>query len=358
MNENSRPLLVQELLDHCIEFLSRPSDLKACALVSRSWVYTAQLHLFRAISITSSSVWRRLKQTLGASSSPHLIRYIHRLNIHSARLSVAEVCNFPFTHVEHVFIHHDRDMDVAIELQQLLSWQSLQRVHIQCEFMEPSDFLDLWEHCAPGIRHLHLDCLQRVYEPFQTIPHPRFTPITLDSLRLTHAECVVDWLMHDLCPFDLSRLKVLSIHSYMDLFHSPKLLPAFQTIEALDFQLLDTHTATTVDLSLFPKLTLVRMWTSSPNPLPMLLHVLATIGPTNCIHKIIISATVPDYDLPELEEKLSGLPMHHAPTVELEMRMDRYKLTVPLLSRLSSLNLLRRANYNAHWFNGFTGMPW
>ncbi|KAJ7133459.1 hypothetical protein C8R44DRAFT_870851 [Mycena epipterygia] len=356
MDKEPRPLVIQELLDHCIGFLGRPSDLKACALASRSWTYAAQLQLFRAISITSSSLWWRLKQTLDAS--PHLIQYIRRLEIYSGRLSVSSISNFPFTRVEHVFIEHGRDlyMDRLIEVRQLLSWQSLRRVHIQCAFMELSDFLHLWDCCAPGIRHLHLDCLQRVHEPFYTIPHPRSTPITLDSLRIKHAECVVDWLMHDLCPFDLSCLKVLSIHNYMDLLRSPKLAPSFRTIQAFDFQLLDMYTTTTVDLSLFPQLGLVRMWSHSPNPLPMLLHVLATIGPTNRIHTIIICATVPQHDLPELDEKLSRLPMHHVPTVELEMRMDRYNATLPLLPQLSSRSLIRRTDYNADWFNSFTGM--
>ncbi|KAJ7746426.1 hypothetical protein B0H14DRAFT_3605951 [Mycena olivaceomarginata] len=85
------PLGISELLNQCIGLLHEsPSDLAACALVSRSWVPAAQSRIFKSLSITAPStaqntrLWSRCQATL--RGSPHLIRYIHSLSVSSTSM--------------------------------------------------------------------------------------------------------------------------------------------------------------------------------------------------------------------------------------------------------------------------------
>ncbi|KAJ7087430.1 hypothetical protein C8R44DRAFT_30651 [Mycena epipterygia] len=55
MPPSGSPLALQELIDYCIDFLfASAANLKACALVSRSWTQPAQMHLFNLIVLGSS----------------------------------------------------------------------------------------------------------------------------------------------------------------------------------------------------------------------------------------------------------------------------------------------------------------
>ncbi|KAJ6565921.1 hypothetical protein DFH09DRAFT_1314703 [Mycena vulgaris] len=358
MDERVRPLTIQELVDLCMGFLDGYSDLTACALVSRAWVDAAQANLFRTIHINWSHSanekrWSQLRQVL--DGSPRLIRYIHRLDIHSARLSddtFSALSQFPFTHIDNISVSHFRDLEMSdcLAFQRLFSLPTLRGVHLECD-----------------IRHLHLQALQRVYEAFVAEPHPPFVRIPLDSLRIEYYdECLSDWLAHDICPFDLTNIKVLSIHTNMNLLCAPVLLPAFGTIEALDFQLVDfvrissssklttpipSKEAETLHLSSLPNLTLVRVVCFSPNPLPIILPVLSTITATARIRTIILATTVPHSDLAALDVALSSLPIPRAPIIELEIHAAPYALAALRLTRLSARNMLRRGDYDPRWFD-------
>ncbi|KAJ7144158.1 hypothetical protein C8R44DRAFT_759548 [Mycena epipterygia] len=66
--EPINPLDIQELLDQGIVLLHNSApDLKACALVSRSWAGAAQRHLFRTISLMVGSwkIWINVRETCG-----------------------------------------------------------------------------------------------------------------------------------------------------------------------------------------------------------------------------------------------------------------------------------------------------
>ncbi|KAJ7478206.1 hypothetical protein FB451DRAFT_1395993 [Mycena latifolia] len=357
MDEGINPLAIQELLDHCIGFLHRPSDLKACALVARAWVDAAQVQLFREVYLTSRSNerrWSLLQETLEAF--PRFIRHIRRLEIYSVQLSgdtFSAICQFPFTHVEHVFVGYPRDLESsgAVQAQQLLSLPTLRRVHLQCEFMDSSAFLCLWDRCSSGIRHLHLEAFQRVYEPIGEMLNKSSPPIFLESLRVAYAQCVGDWISHDLCPFDLSRLKVLSIDDNLDLLRSPKFATSFRTLETLDIQLESDTDSDAIELSSFPSLAILRICCNAPNPLPMVLPILCSITPTSRINKIIFATSFTRGELEELDATLCALPMSHPAVVELEMHPIGYTSAAKSLSQLSSQDLLRRADYNPRWFD-------
>jgi hypothetical protein len=58
---------------------------------------------------------------------------------------------------------------------------------------------------------------------------------------MTSVEGLGDWLTHELCPFDFSSLKVLSVHSNVDLLRWPIFRSALATITALDIKVCDVR---------------------------------------------------------------------------------------------------------------------
>ncbi|KAJ7450500.1 hypothetical protein B0H11DRAFT_2077166 [Mycena galericulata] len=321
-----RPLDIQELVDHTIGYLERYADLTACALVSRSWVDTAQVQLFREIHLdlnrlsANESRWSLLCATL--TLSPRLIRYIQRLYIKSSRMHervFSAICVFPFAHLLDVFVSSERDIVIsdAMSTQSLFSLPTLRRIGLAGEFMEPAVFLNIWARCSRSVRHLHLQALQRVYDEFETIPPLEELPISLESLGIEYTECVADWLVHDHCCFDLSQLKLLSLHTNIHLLRRRPLCISKP-------QLLPHHL-----------------------PCPLILPVLSTIAPTNRIHTISLVASFSDPELGELDAALSGL----APVVELTMGPERYSHAAPFLPLLRATDCLRRVDYDAQWFD-------
>lgn len=93
----SEEMLLPELFDYIIDFLhDDQAALRACALVSRSWVPTSRIHLFHHLGLTGSacnnvcSGWapntgcRRIHGTL--VSSPHLTGYINKLSVNETNI--------------------------------------------------------------------------------------------------------------------------------------------------------------------------------------------------------------------------------------------------------------------------------
>ncbi|KAJ7675203.1 hypothetical protein B0H17DRAFT_1140404 [Mycena rosella] len=250
MEEIPNPLRIQELVHQCIDLLhDSPSDLQACALVSRSWASAAQANLFREVAFEYSSSmrrWSRLRDIL--RRSPHLIRHIHCLHLKalSGYLDSIEafpaICQFPFTHLHYASIvfHHNNgpvSHSVGIAIQQIISLPTLQRVCLRASFKPASSFLQIWEKASASIRHLELSYSgpYGMPEPVPVPSHPPLTSIALDSLRITSLENIKDWLMHPLCPLDISHLKVLSIDE-----NDAEFVPALRTIEVLDFEIVHT----------------------------------------------------------------------------------------------------------------------
>ncbi|KAJ7144345.1 hypothetical protein C8R44DRAFT_143927 [Mycena epipterygia] len=168
MGQPPNPLHIQELLEQCREFLrDSTSDLKACALVSRSWACAAQPPIFRDVYITLSArsknerLLSRLQEALRIS--PHLIRHIRRLEICPSNLSTESfsvIGNLSFKNLTHLAIKMAPELSLpsAIAIQQLLAVATLRRAWISCRFSEPSIFLRVWERCSPSIVHLQLHC--------------------------------------------------------------------------------------------------------------------------------------------------------------------------------------------------------
>ncbi|KAJ6525930.1 hypothetical protein DFH09DRAFT_1188197 [Mycena vulgaris] len=360
----------EELVNHIIDFFhDTPTDLKACALASRAFVYAAQSHIFNELSIahygaTTSDIddlWSRCQETLHAS--PHLIQHIHRLAIHPHTISsdtFSAICNFPFTHLTEVCTStFPLSSPFAIALQQLFSLHTLRFVDLRCYFNNPSSFIQLWDRCAPGIKHLDFTCYQTSTDALRPASQHWPAAILLDSFRIAEIKGIRDWMDHALCPFDFSGLKVLSC-SRPEVLRWPQITPALQTVKALDFTPSSYDDDSMIDLSTFPCLVFLRISIEWPHAWPMALNTLSTIAPLNHIRKIVICGLFANgIAAEELDSRLSSLPMHHSPAFHFEMHPNDYDRLAPTLHRLSSTNMLRRAErHHDDWFQNYTRALW
>ncbi|KAJ7915875.1 hypothetical protein B0H13DRAFT_1999362 [Mycena leptocephala] len=338
------PLDVEELLEHCIAYLHDSyRDLKACTLVSRHWVNAAQY------------IVDTIPRNTGTSQ--HLIRHIRHLDIkhNDSMLCLPKLCSFPFTHLESVLISYAGELSTPVitALQQLLTLPTLFRVKLCCGFSNREDFIQLWDCCSPGIRHLELDCKEPSFNLMPGLPpkiallSPRGThKIALESLSMLSTKTLDYRLMQKPCPFDLSHLKVLRT-GWRASIPWQSFGPAVQSIEVLDIVV--NAGSTTLVLSSFPNLRFLRLflayWVPTSTKLSRIAQLLSSIGPANVIRKITVYTEDMESTLcAEIDSKLSSLPMSHPPIVELEMYLHVYEGVWPYFPRLSSENLLRRTD--------------
>ncbi|KAJ7429724.1 hypothetical protein FB451DRAFT_1382994 [Mycena latifolia] len=363
------PLLIPELADHCIEFLhDSPSALKACALVARSWTYAAQVHLFSVLCIRPTSSrrrWTRLRQIL--RSSPRFIRHIRQLRLDSQALSTetfSEICEFAFTHLEYACIRHPTSVQLVmgVAVRQLFRLPTLTRVKLVANFTEPSSFLQMWEYCCPSIRHVDLFCFDDSLDPVRPVPDRPCTAIMLESLNIRSITYLYNWFGHDLCPFNLSRLKVLSMsprEEYEEIVGLQIFAPALRTIEVLNFSLRASDPG--LDLAALPNLVLLRMGGITRTRMERAVDTLSTIAPPSRVRKIVLhSSSLDEECCGQLEAALTSLPLDPLPTLEMEMDSIRGGPSADNLDqyfpRLSSMNLLRPVDGYHDWFENFGGI--
>jgi hypothetical protein len=261
-----------------------------------------------------------------------------------------KVCNIPFTHLEDVYFHHWHALapQSGVDLQQLLSLSTLRRVHLKCVF--DSTFLSIWDRCSLNVRHVSVGCFDYDFpsSPRRAQPHSG-ARIVLESLQLGGAEADFDWLKQDHSPLDLSRLVVLSV-TEASVLCWPRMMPAFQTLHALDVltsvrfpRLLSDTTLTnfeqdTLDLSLFPNLLFLRIGFDYKQPV---VDTFKTITTSSCIQQIVFSH-IRRYtqSCGQLDSLVADLSMGHLPRVGLEMDIDAYNAYVPYFPRLHAKNLV------------------
>jgi hypothetical protein len=112
-----------ELIHEIIGHLSADVDaetLRACALVSPTWLDSARLRLFKQVTLDSVESWRNLSDLL--ARTPHLASYVHRLVISNDMSALRG------------FLHHsvrdEADPDVRTCLGRQLS--GVQELHLRC----------------------------------------------------------------------------------------------------------------------------------------------------------------------------------------------------------------------------------
>ncbi|KAJ7123281.1 hypothetical protein C8R43DRAFT_43797 [Mycena crocata] len=352
MEGRTSPLRIPELLDHCIDHLhDSPTDLSVCALVSRCWLHPAQSRLFHSVSLINhpqsigETLWVRLHDAL--RTSPHLIRYVHQFRADTTAVShetLSSICHFPFTHLKTAALSAVKEVTPPIaSIQQLLRLHTLQRVALYSYIPDPVAFSQIWESLSPTVKHLDWMCGQHNQEPLSS-RRPGALPIRLESLRLIVATDASNWLTQPGSPFDFSSLRVLSVAG-LQTFGFKHLFSAVPALEVLDFTLTghDIH----VDLSCFPKLSLVRMTRAG-------LDSLSSIGATNRIRKIIFHGFIVDEETcVELDGTLSGLPLGEECTIVLTMKVSEYDRLVPSFQKSSSKMKFRQADPNFAWFEDF-----
>ncbi|KAJ7747176.1 hypothetical protein DFH07DRAFT_1062784 [Mycena maculata] len=346
-------LHIQELLDHCISLQDSKSDLVACALVSRRWVHRAQSLLFEEINpwdIRRSiddhrRRWLQLLPIL--NTCPHLVRYIRRLSVNQKGLSTqifSEICLVRFTHLEDVTV---RTVDLppphAVGMQALLSLPTLLRVDIECSSAN-TRFIQIWCRCSPSIRTIALGCFLYFDDHFDFILPDPPTPLKLESLSLTFADDgVTRWLQHDVCPFDLSRLRVLSFGYCTEIVRSPAFVAALRTIEALEFKIPISQDS--IDFSAFPKLASVRVRIfAGHEPWSKTLESFATIAPS-C--SISIFGFFEEGTCNQLDSVLSQTLLPPS-TVEIHADASNAR-AVAYFPELKSMNMLRLTAYDPDW---------
>ncbi|KAF8209598.1 hypothetical protein K438DRAFT_1811348 [Mycena galopus ATCC 62051] len=362
------PLNVAELVAHCIAHLHSPRDLKACALVSRLWVYPAQSRLFRAPNLTTMSPelpWWLFLDTL--ASSPHLIPFIRRLVVELIPEPIAtlsRICTFQFTHLETVVvILYGAGLPAAAvtALQPLFGLPALRRVKLQCTVSDAGAFTHLWDRCSPGLREIALACNSDNFSATLRSLNPTTSlsthSIALESLHMLSTQ-MLDYqliMKENSSPFDISELRFLSIGwrarvPWLDF------TPAVQNIQTLDIVV--NGTIESLVLSSFPKLTSLRIrllvWTPFYKSLSMVDKLLSGIGPSNVLQTIAIH---PDGGVQQMDgvlcalfdSKLSSLPMPHLISVDLEIHRG-YERVRPLFPQLNVMNMLRRTEGQDAWW--------
>jgi hypothetical protein len=108
-----------ELMHEIIGHLSADVDaetLRACALVSPTWLDSARLRLFKQVTLDSVESWRNLSDLL--ASTPHVASYVHRLVISDG---------LGFLHRS---VRDEADPDVPTCLGRRLS--GVQELHLRC----------------------------------------------------------------------------------------------------------------------------------------------------------------------------------------------------------------------------------
>lgn len=132
---------------------------------------------------------------------------------------------------------------------------TVQLVKLQCTFYDPDvdHFVRLWDQ-ASGIRHMalvyNIARQSRAFRINSLLPFP--TPqgaIPLDALHLSSTEMLDYYLLEHSCPFDLSKLKSLSI-GWRACIPWREFAPLIWSIEELDVVLNSTTSALAPLLSL------------------------------------------------------------------------------------------------------------
>ncbi|KAJ7935805.1 hypothetical protein B0H13DRAFT_1947248 [Mycena leptocephala] len=347
------PLDIQELLDHCVSFLPKSTpDLRACALVARSWLVVAQSHLFRAPHITQRAVkysdrrLLRLHDTLLAA--PHLLQHVRELAVEKdgdgchviTETTFAKLCNLRFTHLKSASISVTEHLSIplALALQQLLSTPTLCRLKLNMTLRHLSTFIQIWERCTSTLRHLDISVRMLATRPGTLLDRASIipvcaAPIQLRSLRMAFwgtKGCDQRELYHSaLCLFDLSQLRALAI---LDDMGVPWKEFAIPLIEVLDIEA--TENGDQIDLACFPNL-LHLCLTLVESISPMVFAILSTIVPTHPIRTITISFN------PPLDCMLATLPVEHPPAVTFEISVGWQEQAMKLFPGLISADRVR-----------------
>jgi hypothetical protein len=238
-------LAIPELRDHTIDLLCEsPVDLLACSLVSKAWVWRAQFHLFREITLMPPNDTKLLRLlTKRLEASPHLAHHIRHLksslNIHLLRgvmgmlLPMLEEISLLCTKTQH---EGHADIETKLLVQSLLCLPTIRRVVLEGWFSSISVIHTYFDDCIQGIRSLEL---LDVYAP-DSDPDPTLASAFAPSkVQLSHVtfprdcQALDKWITGPQSPFGFCYLQ--SVHMVVERWQTFRkvLSPSLQSIQYL-----------------------------------------------------------------------------------------------------------------------------
>ncbi|KAK7017215.1 hypothetical protein R3P38DRAFT_2986025 [Favolaschia claudopus] len=346
------PLVVQELLNRCIDFLALSRyytrDFVSCSLVARSWVDASQANLFRApsfLDLDDDTVNAIPAFYRALTTNPALARYVRELTLPPSLPH--DLSKINFTRLERLSI--TVKYSVSDGLGRLLSLPTLRYVSITTTTVPFSHFINAWSLCSPTIQHLELWCQKGVGDaPLSEVDTGRTVLIPLKSFSLDYT-CDLDF---DLTlpqsvffPFDFSTVKALAVVVHEEIPWS--LIPRSEVESLVIYSPVSADAAPDLDLSSFPKLTNLRI-DCHDFILSNILEILSTISASQRVHTISLVFGEDLDSYPELcdalDTVLSSLPTTPLPCVELEVD-DCTEELKDSFTKLISKNMLRVVPY-------------
>ncbi|KAK7042767.1 hypothetical protein R3P38DRAFT_2892121 [Favolaschia claudopus] len=342
-----RALDIVEIIDCCLAFVDPSSgDLTSCALVARPWLHPSQSRLFRVPHLTNILVSFEDRTVLKFHDSlfrnPHLLPFVRELSfifvLHLSPDIFTKICRLDFPNLDS-FLVVPTDQRLWDGLRQLASTKTIRYFCLDymqepnSSFMFPASMSGL-SNCSRAIEHLDLFVTRWSLEGY--IPNPT-APIYLTSIRLgLQWSCFTPtpFTLSAFYPFNLSKLRAISVTGQGSFPWNS--LPKGR-LELLSFTP-GKHQEEITDLSLLPKLSILRTSTDPSIDLLPISRLLATMKSGHQIHTIILflnhteslKMQYPGWD--KLDLALTSLACP-APAIELEF----HEAAIPCMKTLSGL---------------------
>ncbi|KAK6981592.1 hypothetical protein R3P38DRAFT_3113771 [Favolaschia claudopus] len=310
---HQNPLKIAEIVDICFEFLSgSTSDLLQYSTVAHSWVDATQSRLFRVPHATNPqfpfSFKIQVKFLKALNDTPRLACYVRELNIH-VRGMTNSLCELPFTRLEGLSLFAEGHFPIRYILV-----PSVRYLNLSTCYQEKS-LVSFWTRCPPSIEHLEY-CPRSLQLADDLSACDTASPVQLKSLRLDVRENVsVAFSPRILFPFDLSKLKALSLQAGMS--------QICESIDTLSIEILEIdfqHASESWNLASFPSLTTLRINTGQ-GLLRIAARTLGSITPQQKIRSICISVDtkwMQTAEFEQLDAVLALLPLAPFPSLEFE----------------------------------------
>ncbi|KAJ7775648.1 hypothetical protein DFH07DRAFT_1056805 [Mycena maculata] len=234
----------------------------------------------------------------------------------------------------------------ALAIQQLLSLPTLHRVDIFSYFADPKTFPLIWRRCSPSIRTVSYICLTGNPMILNPTESPCLPVVPLESLSIGEFDCAPgNWLQHGSCPFDLSHLRIFSLHDHPGIISWKTFAPVIRTIECLALRI--PRLKQPIDLSSFPKLHSLRAWVTLDDDMSDVLwsnalETFSTIPPSSRLRKVSIQGSLQARSCGKLDAVLARVLVHPLATVEVLNTLYGYDPGL-YFPQLMSRNILHRA---------------
>ncbi|KAJ7434912.1 hypothetical protein B0H11DRAFT_2116026 [Mycena galericulata] len=332
------PFAVQELVDYCIDFLHTCTpELKACALVSRSWSPAAQMHLFNCISIGFGVIttpddletiirrWHCVCEVLSTSAKHREWVDSLEVDLHTASPDILiALSDLYFPRIRRIYTACKWSAsETTTAIQKLFSHQTLSQVELYGSFDSLLGFTQIFENCS---RHIKTVSFWQVYigsnSSIEHLP-PCETKIPIEVLSLLQSDTIHHWLNSPQCPFEFSTLKHLALDlESASVLDQPAISGILPRTERLSIQRPFPTENVTTTISLVPFTNLTYLELANPSDeFSWALQILSTLPRTNRVE--IIRFPAPDTRFPdgqsgpEVDKLVLALRSPHLRAVEL-----------------------------------------